>query len=468
MSAAPNAAWIWLALPWYAAHGIALALCIANSRTARNRPGSAQLLALSLCAGLLLNYALGLVIPDLRLLAAAGALVVAANLAWVANQPRGQVGFGGLLAIGWTPAFLIATAMLLFGGVIVYEPLQAWDARSIWFFQAKRIYFDGGLRLPGEWGNPAYFFSHIDYPKLLPILGASIAQAFGLWNEYIPKGALLILLAAAVLGLAGLARAGGGLSALFLASVLLLAGKDLVWNGYMDAFAGLYAGLAVLYAARWLQHRGAHDLVSGILFLALTAALKNEGMLFGLCTAAVVGAGLLLPSRTAATPPQALPRCAAVAVFIALAGFGAWSVLKVYWHMHNDLALGPASLVRIGERLAGGASTQVLKALVVDGNVGHASLVLFAAAVAAKALRTPLPLHLWVPAAAGLGYFAGLALVYLATPSDLGWHLRTSADRTTLMAVAGLFGSAFLILEAIETWPGTATGAPAQPAGLNT
>tara|TARA_B100001093_G_scaffold367805_1_gene352703 strand:- start:4355 stop:4861 length:507 start_codon:yes stop_codon:yes gene_type:complete len=77
---------------------------------------------------------------------------------------------------------------------ILFEALHTWDARSIWFFQAKVLFYDGELIKDSVWTNEAYEFSHLDYPKMLAVLAASVANIFGYWNEYLPKLALLVLL----------------------------------------------------------------------------------------------------------------------------------------------------------------------------------------------------------------------------------------------------------------------------------
>lgn len=453
MSIAPSSAWIWLALPWFAALGLALPSCVAARKAPGSRRERAQALALALAAGLLVNYALGLLLPQLRAVIAVSGLLIASHVAFVAFGPAAGGGVRAMFAIGWGRALLAAAALLVFAGAMLYEPLQAWDARSIWFFQAKRIYFDGGFRLPGQWANPAYLFSHLDYPKLLPLLAAEFAHVFGVWNEYIPKAALVALLAPVVVGLAGVGR-GGRLAMVFLACVLLLGGKNLVWNGYMDAFSAMYGGLALLFLVRWLQVPTTLDLVSGIIFLGVGVGLKNEGLFFAVCIVAVVVPTAVRRLRGEVRTRPVVAGCEWLALAIALAGFAVWSASKMYWHVPNDLDLGLASLVRAEERARAGALVPIWRGLLWDGHLAPAAFILVVAAGLAKALRARLEPLLWVPAAVATLYALGLTLIYLSTPHDLAWHLKFSADRTALLAVAGLFGSCFLVLEAIETEPG--------------
>ena len=63
---------------------------------------------------------------------------------------------------------------------IFSEPLLHWDARSIWFFQAKMIWIEGALRQSAGWNHPSIAFSHPDYPKLVPTIAAQLAYVKGL------------------------------------------------------------------------------------------------------------------------------------------------------------------------------------------------------------------------------------------------------------------------------------------------
>jgi hypothetical protein len=89
---------------------------------------------------------------------------------------------------------------------ILSKPLSAWDARSIWFFHAKMIYTEGALSQAAGWSHPSVVFSHVDYPKLVPVLAAQVTYINGLWNEYLPKVALIFMLVPALLWLFSFSR----------------------------------------------------------------------------------------------------------------------------------------------------------------------------------------------------------------------------------------------------------------------
>ena len=63
-------------------------------------------------------------------------------------------------------------------------PTSEWDARSIWLFHAKRIFYDSSIFSISD--NYAAF-SHNEYPSLAPAFASSLAVLIGHWNEVFPK-----------------------------------------------------------------------------------------------------------------------------------------------------------------------------------------------------------------------------------------------------------------------------------------
>ena len=463
MQTAPDFLWVFLALPLVAAMGVTVAL-LAQPERMHLRSDKAQQLALACAAGLSLNYALGTLLSDLRWVLIAGGAIAAASLAWaLARQPHA---LAGLLAMGWIRWLLSAALVLGAAGAILFEPLQGWDARSVWFFSARRIFFGDGLVASPGWTNRAYGFSHGDYPKLLPLLAAQFAHAWGLWNEFIPKASLLVLLAPIVIAFMGLARR-MGLSLLFLAAGLLLGTKEFLWNGYADTYLCLYAVVGMLYLARWLTTSAPLDLACGGAFLGVAANLKNEGLLVVLC----VGASLIAwfcVSASARSAQRSLrwPAGVWIALLLPCLGFIAWTFIKQQWQLANDMEIGAGSAVRVWQRLQEGRLPLVAQFLVVQSGAGTAAALFLGTALLARILQTTVPDSAAFPALVATLYSAGMFLVYLATPHDVAWHLATSAERTMMLALFAYLGSTFLVLQAMES-PSPARFAAIQQPGLN-
>jgi len=66
--------------------------------------------------------------------------------------------------------------------------VQSWDARSIFMFNAKRIFFEISFK---EYLQSYGFNTH--YPILYPILAATLNSFFTYWSEIIPKVSVLFL-----------------------------------------------------------------------------------------------------------------------------------------------------------------------------------------------------------------------------------------------------------------------------------
>jgi hypothetical protein len=446
-------------LPFILAMGLALPVLVAGSAGAPKSPaGRAQGLATAAASGLLVNYALGLVFSSLTAAMLAGACIAGASIIWA--QSRNRLG-SQLLRIGAVRWLLVLGALAFFAVPILFDPVSAWDARSIWFFHAKRIFYGGGLDMAAGWTNPEYDFSHLDYPKLLPLLAAQFAYLVGFWNEYVPKAGLLMLLAPIVLGLFGAARrVGVGLA--FLACAFLFGGKEMIWNGYLDAYVALYCGMSLVYFTRWLSGRAAWDLVTGIVFLGVAMDIKNEGALVAVALCAALAAVLLRErhSLRAIAPPAA----AWLAALLALSGFAIWSLLKLRWQIPNDLDLGMNSVPRILSQVGDGGVRTVAAAFASQTSlVVSIAAFLLMAAVGKTAGR--FPVAAWFPAVVATLYIAGLFIVYLATTRDLVWHLSTSAPRTVLAAAYGFLAATFVILDALAAPAAAALDRDGRPLG---
>ena len=142
------------------------------------------------------------------------------------------------------------------------------------------------------WTHPSLQFSHPDYPKLIPAIAAQLAYLKGYWNEFLPKGSLLVMLVPLSLWVFSFRQK----SATFILLVLMFffsLGAAWLTNGYMDGYLAGYCGVALLSFGRYLSERRDTDLYSGVCALGIAASIKNEGLLFGLCLVAallVIGA----------------------------------------------------------------------------------------------------------------------------------------------------------------------------------
>jgi hypothetical protein len=427
---------------------------------ARSRPeasdghlSQAALLSGALAIGILVNYVLVLGFESLRAALAAGSVLAVLGLLLGARtflKNRGQQPFP--LSRSWVWSLPLAYIVALYGVLILTRPLTHWDARSIWFFHAKIIYFQGALTEQSGWSE--LLGAHADYPKLLQTLAAQVAYVCGYWNEFLPKAALLVLLIPAAAGYFAFFKR--PISWVFLISMAFFPTYTEIWNGYADGYFALYAGLAILALVRWFDSLRPHDLLLGLAALGIVSCLKNEGSLFLICTAAAFFAvGVLRGVKRGKGLPGSIDWLRlSYLVVVMLAGSSIWLVKKKAWGLHGDLELSGQYLAVAWGRLTDGESLSlVVKNLFQTQELTYALIPLAMGITAARVFRIRVPPSTWLPFSAATLYLFGIVLVYLGTPYELSWHLATSSGRTVLPIFVTFSIATFLVMDAIEDAP---------------
>ena len=321
--------------------------------------------------------------------------------------------FGYRLMVMW----VILSLTVLFALLILSHPVVEWDARFIWMFHAKRIFFDGSLY--GQLDGYANW-SHNDYPNLVPALAASLARAVGHWNEIIPRTSVLFALVPVLL-VAAMTLKNSGVFYLWLALVIA-ATQGLLLNGYMDVYVGLYFGLGLVLLMnsqpKWLWS----------LILLSLMLIKNEGLL---ASALLIAAFGLIYLRQ---PSQWWWAIWPVLVYALV-----WKLPLLFHHVQGDLFQNNP-WARGLERL-NNPNELLLLAQSVQSHLGMVTWLIPLIGLAIwrdKGQRVRQSLVLAAP----LMYLAVVIGIYLVTPHALDWHLRTSADRVFMvfnLAVITLF-----------------------------
>lgn len=380
--------------------------------------GSAEyeLVALGIVTILLLNYLSWLVLPDSlipSLLIAFACMVVVVCIGHEMAHGRYLI-----------PAALTGGFLLLF-----FAPLTDSDARTIWFFHAKRMYFDGSIaaRLDDYPG-----WAHTSYPDLIPAAAASIARLFSVWNEFLPKTSLVLTLVPPFLIL--ISRCDSTQFRLLMLASLLYLTRIGLFSGSMDAHLGLYAVSAIVLLRDDHERRGENGrqpvvATTALAMLIALAGIKNEG---------AVMAALLLPPLffLLLRKPH---RKACLAWNIALGALLCSPIL--IWKYQLISAKITALFVgdpwaRIAEKLSDGEWALIAQSLAVE--TGFALTMLAAQFVLTRKVERLVVYFV-------VGYLSVLFFVYLSTPYDLSWHLSASVDRVTL--VVRLLATTILILE---------------------
>ena len=205
-----------------------------------------------------------------------------------------------LLSLNFLPIFIKVNFIFFFGIIFFYyfknffenpflkifflfiifislgTPVFEWDARSIWLFHAKIMFYGDSILSLGE----NYAFTHNEYPNLAPAFASALAILFGYWNEVFPKlSFLLIFLPPLILGYTFFKNTR---YLIFLSIVFFTIGKFL-FNGWADGLVAIYFGMSALLMylliiidSNFYRNRLLFYLLTICFFISLTL-VKNEG-----------------------------------------------------------------------------------------------------------------------------------------------------------------------------------------------
>jgi hypothetical protein len=331
-------------------------------------------------------------------------------------------------------AFIAALALAAIGAVGCYfsEPLGDWDAWAIWNQRARFL-----VRAGDHWRDAfSPIFVHADYPLLLPCSNARSWTYLGTETQWTPwllgcafTFATVTLLAA---GVARLRSKSHGL----LAGMILLGMVPFLQRGtlqYADVPLAFFMLAAVLLLAihDTTQQRGRALLMLSGMTAGLAAWTKNEGVVFLVvlwsARAVIVWRrnGLKVAMReTAWLIVGALPALAAVAVQKTCLVGGNEFLNQQGWPDIAARLIDPTRYWLVVQEMT-------VHALRIARPFAVVLPLCFLFLGVTKRRLGEMP-GLSTASATWLLMLAGYFFAYLTTPEDLGWHLRTSADRLLL------------------------------------
>lgn len=190
----------------------------------------------------------------------------------------------GLLTAGYLVVLLLAAAV---------QPMDAWDAWSIWTHKAMLLaHFDG---LPERFfAGPAYGFMQQEYPLLLPLLESIHLRAMGEENQAALHAVPWLLMVGFVGALGFLTwrvRSSGAWLATLLLAALVPGAYWQLKTGYADFPMAFLLGAGVLSLGLWLRSGQQGELALASLLLAGAASVKIEALpmvAFGFVAAALL------------------------------------------------------------------------------------------------------------------------------------------------------------------------------------
>jgi hypothetical protein len=194
--------------------------------------------------------------------------------------------------LAFTVLVLIFMHLWLSALEIFNRPVYPWDAWLAWLYRAKAWYFSGAvyqLAPASEWLRDVaispYTVDAYQYPTFASIMPFWAALSLGHWSETLVNTPVLLCGIAMGLALYGQAREVGLgpvpslASAYFLLSIPLL-GTHLSLAGYADIWMAGFTGLGFVSLLRGRIQHNRFELALGILMVAISAAVKNEGMVW--------------------------------------------------------------------------------------------------------------------------------------------------------------------------------------------
>jgi hypothetical protein len=324
------------------------------------------------------------------------------------------------------PEVLLGLTALAFAFYVVdHQPIHMWDARSIWFFRAKQLFFAGRF-LPEDAKD--YPWAHPGYPLLYPS-ALAFFSSFGSWDERRAAVAIAVLLAAMsslifMLARRTLGRWPGAVVA-FIPGLYLF---TLLLGGYADGHVTLCLLLAVFGLCS--------EDTEGIGWLGAFAAslVKREGFVLAVILCAihtVIGNS----SRRRPWPRRAMP----------FLGFVP-PVIYAFWVKHLGVvdAYAGAKLPTQAHEIWTRLSTiwDAMRAhlwLRMPAKIGFVGF-LVALVFARNWRRVPGGAAASLTGLAALGF---TSVVFLVTPFDLNWHLSRALERLVshawlLLAMGGV------------------------------
>lgn len=329
---------------------------------------------------------------------------------------------------------LVAFLVLMFLVKSVCEGISGWDARSIYFFHAKMIYFAQVFPIE-SWKIQEYHFSHLDYPKLSASLAALISTGIGYWNEYWPKlatGSLLILLHVGiyVLPLKFMER--------FLIQLIMFSVPGyFLWVGEQDGYLAGFSFLSTLYMGWGLRYQSKLWIQIGLACLLMGMQIKNEGVALGtILFLTSTFFGLKIVIRQVASIPVLL---VASPVFL-------WTFYRNYFGIYNDLS-SAFSKQRILDRIVSWDlfwrdflryfffKTEIFRTLML-------AVVVFGLMKLLRKLKWDIAP--WMAILSFFGYSLTIMCVYLSTHWELVEHLKTSVARVAFTPSLVLLGAVIL------------------------
>lgn len=347
-------------------------------------------------------------------------LIGAVSALWLIYKARkGVLNPTSLPFEGWHWGLLGLAGIIVFA--IIFTGISNWEARSIWYFQAKILHYTGSLNAP-DWHNQHFSFAFTAFPKLYPVVIAFLTSSWPGWNEYAPKWTLILLLLPIVASLFSLKIKPSSVLIIFLA-LFGISGSAL-WDGSPSAYVAAFFAMGLLNFAYYQKTREKIHMLQSLLFMGIIPSFNPDGIAMVVCFALALsffnsGAGAILRERN-------------ISKFIVIpaSAFLFWQLRKMEFHFSDSIIANGETFSRMWTRVV---EIKPFVQVVRNTVLAHLDILAFMGLVAIY-FRIPAVRanhenqivwirkdYTWILVAAALYSIFNL-LVYWATPFNVQWY----------------------------------------------
>jgi hypothetical protein len=397
-----------LALLFACIAGAAVAWRLDHDGAGSQIGGEAILLGVASSAGVLFVLSM-MHVPWSRTALVTGVAVVALCCSWRGAGHRRRAAFDHRYS---GVPFDILTAILLTGYAFLATLAPVWEFDFLvdWGLKARTFWETRGI----DWTfleHPLHRIVHPDYPPLLPLAFDVLAVIRGEWNDR-AAGLISVAFAVGILLIVhrlALEESGSPAAAGFITAALVPFSAT-PWIGIAEGPMVAYGTAGLLLIRKGIQRELPRTVATGAVMLGLAALTKNEGL--PLIVAAAIA--LLIDRR----PRDVLRLWPALVVVFP------WLVLRSLHALPTDLAEAGV-LSRIVDHLR---QPHAMLAAIARYPLGKGLYWIGIVAAIVMMIRTLLQRERFVLIAL-LTQFAFYIGAYLASPHDIGWHIRWSWER---------------------------------------
>jgi hypothetical protein len=321
--------------------------------------------------------------------------------------------------------YLLAFLVLLFLARMALFPIVMWDGRSVWLFNAHKL-FNHGMMALADARVPALLWSHPDYPLFYTAWMSHFMAWGGAFNERMAALGIAVFFGATLALLWTIARAQLGRAAG--AAITLwafFAVENLAGGAYVDGFVMALSGIGALSLAR--AEADARWRAVAYVVLAACSLLKVEGLVVSALVLLAFGRFRALAFLAPAVGHR---------LFAKLGGIPSTDPLSLGTLFGDFFDRFAEALETIPEMLSNAGYTNtrfVLWQAMAAALVAAALMIWHFTRDKAKPKLTQPALRL---AAAACAYAAVSFAVILAVPHDVRWLVQVTLDRLLLQGSA--------------------------------